>query len=238
MGLEGVWPLHIFSFFLWQSLKQWKTNKEAKIHSRIWDCPNRKPGIFIYDENNRPPPHTHTSSSFSFSFFFLRFRRHDSTVQPHVQAQNSQRRITATLQPWSLWQTSLEGSCTLLTKETFIKKPCSRAPLTKKAKSHSPLSFKLAKSNKAPEIFGLIFSLNSCQPCTGTARASSPSLRCWQILPPTSLHFPCSGAVVKPPLPSPPHCTWGTSDSHGQAGEVSSSTGSTVKSSGYISLLL
>ena len=123
-----------------------------------------------------------------------------------VRPQDSQRRMTVTLQPCLRCHTDLDESCSLLTTtETFtMLLGCSH----QKAQSHSPLSFKLAKSNKAPEIFDVIFSLNSCQPRTGTVRAPSPSLRCWQILPPTSVHFPSLRAWQR--LPSPPtYCTWG-----------------------------
>ena len=109
--------------------------------------------------------------------------------------------VTMSHQPW--WVLQSVNHKKKIYQETMLL-GCSH----QKAQSHSPLNFKLAKSNKAPEIFDVIFSLNSCQPRTGTVRAPPTNLRCWKILPPTSLHFPSSGAWQR--LPSPPtYCTWG-----------------------------
>lgn len=135
-----------------------------------------------------------SSSSFSFfSFFVLKLGRHDSTARSPIEKntgsefpkKNGPTLVTMPKQPW--WVLHSVSQTRAHTQEHLPRKHALFLGSSHQtAKSCSLLSFKLAKSNKAPEIFGLIFSLNSCQPCTGTARASSPSLRCWQLLPPTS----------------------------------------------------
>lgn len=204
VGVGGVFPLNIVPpFFLWQSLKQSEAINKAKNL--------RLPAQYMYlYRRKRWFPHTRPPIFLLFlSFFFLKLGRHDWMVLqcsqtsrfPEKNDSDTPTLVTMSHQPWWVLQ-SVKHKRNIY-QETMLL-GCSH----QKAQSHSLLSFKLAKSNKAPEIFDVIFSLNSCQPRTGTVRAPSPSLRCWQILPPTSLHFPSLGAWQRLPFP-PTYCTWG-----------------------------
>lgn len=115
----------------------------------------------------------------------------------------------------------------LLCSQQKKHSPRSHAPglLSPKRQTLSLFSFKLAKSNKAPEIFGFISSRNSCQPCAGPVRASSPALGVGGFSYPLLCIFP---APRLPPLP--PTAPGDTSNSCRQAGEGSSSFWSPGKS--------